>query len=55
MLSALGEECGISERLSMPNPAVGILERNEFPHWDGVSRFDSVRLADGSFNDIEVI
>jgi hypothetical protein len=39
----------------MSNPAVGILERNEFPHRDGVSRFGSMRLSDGSFLDIEAI
>jgi hypothetical protein len=27
-----------------------MLERNEFPHWDGVSQLSSMRLSDGSFN-----
>jgi hypothetical protein len=34
MVSALGE----------------MLERNEFPNWDGVSQLGSMRLSDGSFN-----
>jgi hypothetical protein len=51
VLSALqASNAALTNGLLMPNPAIGILERNEFPYRDGVSRFGSMRLSDGSFN-----